>query len=885
MGGATLRRKIPSIAICMILILSSFIVFSFSFGIIDVAHGEVLYVNETGSNGAYVTIQDAIDNASDGDTVFVFNGTYYENVVVNKTINLTGEDRFNTIIDGESIDAVRITSDWVNISGFKLVSAASFWAGIKLDNIRKCKVFNNFAYGNGRSGIYLNNSSENFISDNIAIASHYYGIYLRYSDRNNISNNTVSSNSFGGVRLDFSNENNISDNIANFCLQFSFLLVSSNGNNLTSNTMSSGDQNHIKIESSNDNNISYNTVTSCNANGIFLKSSIGNYIAYNNVSNNGRGIEIASSSGNKIIENNVSSNRWDGIYLHGGIMENHIESNNVSKNGNGIKIKKSREDIISGNILMNNGYGIYLEDSIGIKINYNKMINDGIVLFGYFIEHWNTHDIDISNTVNGKPVYYWRNKTQDSIPPGAGQVILANCTNITVESQEITHVEVGIELGFSLNNNVTRNNVSSNYWCGIFLWESDENNVNENIACNNSSGFDIWYSNGNDISENIVSKNKKGMYIIYSNRNIITNNSAYQNENGLYLHTSSDNIIRRNNASSNNETGILLFECDWSNITDNFVSQNNKSGIFIYYSENSVINENNILNNTLGFWFFRGKHNIVYCNTILSNSDYGLYLEYSSNNTFYFNNIISNTVQAYDDRHDNFWDSGYPIGGNYWSDYNGNDNFKGPFQDQPGSDGIGDINYTIDPDSVDNYPLIEPYIDRALVNYTILNPGWNLISLPLIQQDQNLQKVLEMIDGYYDAVQWYDPTNPIDPWKHHSVGKPFGNDLYEINETMGFWIHITNPGDTIFLYNGTQPTENQTISLNKGWNLVGYPSLTNCNRTVGLNNLLFGMDVDAIWSYDSVNQNWEESDESDNIKIGKGYWIHAKADCVWEVPL
>jgi hypothetical protein len=180
---------------------------------------------------------------------------------------------------------------------------------------------------------------------------------------------------------------------------------------------------------------------------------------------------------------------------------------------------------------------------------------------------------------------------------------------------------------------------------------------------------------------------------------------------------------------------------------------------------------------------------------------------------------------------------------------------------------------------------MEPYTSITFENYTILKQGWNLISIPLIQQDQNLQKVLEMIDGYYDAVQWYDNTDSNDPWKHHKVSKSFGNDLFELNETMGFWIHITNPQDTIFLYNGTQPTENQTITLDKGWNLVGYPSLTNHNRTIGLNNLEFGLDVDACQWYDAITKTWYDMDSEDDFVLGKGYWVHSKVDKLWEVPL
>ncbi len=142
-----------------------------------------------------------------------------------------------------------------------------------------------------------------------------------------------------------------------------------------------------------------------------------------------------------------------------------------------------------------------------------------------------------------------------------------------------------------------------------------------------------------------------------------------------------------------------------------------------------------------------------------------------------------------------------------------------------------------------------------------------------------------MIDGYYNIVQWYDASDPADPWKSYIVGKPFGNDLLYINETMGFWIHITQQGNTIFLYNGTQPTQNQTIQLYEGWNMVGYPSLTSYNRTEGLNNLTFGTHVDSIWTYYAATQEWKELGPSDYFELGMGYWIHAKTKCEWEVPL
>ncbi len=174
---------------------------------------------------------------------------------------------------------------------------------------------------------------------------------------------------------------------------------------------------------------------------------------------------------------------------------------------------------------------------------------------------------------------------------------------------------------------------------------------------------------------------------------------------------------------------------------------------------------------------------------------------------------------------------------------------------------------------------------ETITDYITLKQGWNLISIPLNQDNQDLENVLENIDGYYDAVQWYDVSDSNDPWKHHKVGKPYGNDLTKINESMGFWVHITEPGETIFLYNGTLPTENQTITLHPGWNQVGYPSKTVYNRTEGLKTIDFGSEVDRVQWFEARTQMWYEMGSDDNFEPTRGYWIHAKTQCLWEVPL
>jgi hypothetical protein len=167
-----------------------------------------------------------------------------------------------------------------------------------------------------------------------------------------------------------------------------------------------------------------------------------------------------------------------------------------------------------------------------------------------------------------------------------------------------------------------------------------------------------------------------------------------------------------------------------------------------------------------------------------------------------------------------------------------------------------------------------------------LQEGWNLVSIPFIQIDTNLGGVLNSIDGLYDTVWLYNISDSSNRWKLNNTSKPLNmNDLDNIDHKMGFWIYVTEPGGGLLQCSGIIPTENQSITLKPGWNLVGYPSLSNRTRDIALNNLNFTTDLDTIWTYNASGQKWEKIGEFDNFEIGRGYWVHAKTEFVWEVPL
>ena len=134
--------------------------------------GRTIIVNASGG-GDYTHIQWAIDNASDGDTVHIRAGVYNESIVIDKTINLIGNNMNDTIIhyDGFLGDNIlmNITHDWVNISGFKMIFTLPYrwpYTGIYLKSANNCKISNNNC-SNNYFGIKIEQGSNNIIKDNI----------------------------------------------------------------------------------------------------------------------------------------------------------------------------------------------------------------------------------------------------------------------------------------------------------------------------------------------------------------------------------------------------------------------------------------------------------------------------------------------------------------------------------------------------------------------------------------------------------------------------------------------------------------------------------------------------------------------------------------------
>jgi parallel beta-helix repeat protein len=117
----------------------------------------------------------------------------------------------------------------------------------------------------------------------------------------------------------------------------------------------------------------------------------------------------------------------------------------------------------------------------------NTLREDGIAIWGNLIAKFDSHEIDTSNTVNGKPVYYWKDTAGGTVPAGAGQVILVNSTGVTISDQNVSDGSVGVVLAYSSGCIIANNTANSNNYYGILFYSSSNNIIAHNTA--NSNGY------------------------------------------------------------------------------------------------------------------------------------------------------------------------------------------------------------------------------------------------------------------------------------------------------------------------------------------------------------------------------------------------------------
>jgi parallel beta-helix repeat protein len=284
-----------------------------------------------------------------------------------------------------------------------------------------------------------------------------------------------------------------------------------------------------------------------------------------------------------------------------------------------------------------------------IVIERSGILLDG---YGYTIEGWNL---------------------QEATHASSTGIYVGAVTDIEIRNINIKGCICGIEVQNAERVNIQNNTIDSmlkpesgDEPYGFFLLQSTDVNVDRNQLLNSYIGILVQSSSCTISNNRIMDNAGAGVYIDAQDISV-TSNLIARNDLGIEI-IGSNNLIKANDILSNKRIGVFLGD-----------------------SQGNILVENNI-----------AGHN--------STNAFGVQMHpYDSGNAFYHNDFANNYIQV--DGGDlaqvpNVWDNGYPQGGNYWDTYHGFDSYSGPYQNETGSDGIGDAAYQITTANVDRYPLM-----------------------------------------------------------------------------------------------------------------------------------------------------------------------------------
>ncbi len=238
------------------------------------------------------------------------------------------------------------------------------------------------------------------------------------------------------------------------------------------------------------------------------------------------------------------------------------------------------------------------------------------------------------------------------------------------------------------------------------------------------------------------------------------------------------------------------------------------AGIYVENGNSNIITGNNLEDSMNGLFFADTAYNTIVGNNITDMnpaeySDEGIYFEGSSNNAIYHNNFINNFgAQADESGSVNIWDDGYPMGGNYWKDYQKQVNGAAEIVDS----GIGNVPYVIDGQNKDRYPLLEPFntatylLETTPPKITVLSP---------LNQTFNESSV-SIVFSVDKTINWagysLDGKNNVTVTGNSTITNNAVTNVTIANMTSGFH-NITLYANDTFGNVGSSETVNFTIAI------------------------------------------------------------------------
>ncbi len=650
--------------------------------------------------GDYTSIQQAVNNSVDGDTILVNKGIYVENVIVDKKLAIISksENPKDTIVQalnpGDHV--FHITANNVTIKGFGLKNSSS-GSGIYLDDVQYNTIANNHLQANN-IGLHLWHANNNMLINNTASDNSWAGIRLSPSDSELASNNTLINNTMINNLYNFAidiaeyrnasmkndidttntvngktiyylvNVSNISLNSASnagtiYCINcqnisikdqileknfLSIYLRNTSNSKFDSNIISN---NYFGIIMDNSNNNSgSNSIVTDNIVGILIASSANNNLS-NNVANfNGNGFDVQESTTTELNNNTANFNEDVGIAFSSSI-QNKINGNIANYNGDGIKLFNCSNNLLNNNVANSNR-------DVGIDLGGSRdnTLTDNIANLNrrYDFELAGSNNSTLRDNIGNSDTDHLPNDSPDRI--SNNEIKNRNTENKSFIGSLISKVVSWIDSNNS-QDSVSNNSISN------FLGNISEDSINIYVHPGDSIQQAIDNSNSGDIiavypglyKENLV-VDKSLVIISKPGESTETMIQAADPEKDIF-HVAADNVtISGFNVTGTSKAGIYYTGSDGIIAGNKLVSD--EHGIFLEKAKNITVENNNVTQNGCGIYLSDSSRNILENNEANDNS-LGIHLDNSTDNQLSLNTANSNNKYAayLKDSHKNWLES------------------------------------------------------------------------------------------------------------------------------------------------------------------------------------------------------------------------------------